>query len=107
MTTIAQGSDCITLINVFTVAPEQQKRLVDMLDKATQTVMSRQPGFVSANIHASLDGKKVANYAQWRSKADFERMQQNPEATAHMKEIGGMVEKIEPVLYEVSSVFEA
>lgn len=24
-------------------------------------------GFVSANIHASLDGTRAVNYAQWRS----------------------------------------
>ncbi|HEV7691405.1 MAG TPA: antibiotic biosynthesis monooxygenase family protein [Hyphomonadaceae bacterium] len=106
MTTISEQSDCVTLINVFTVAPEQQKRLIEMLDRGTETVMRRQPGFVSANIHASMDGRKVANYAQWRSKADFEAMQKNPEATAHMKEIGAMVEKFEPALYEVKSVFE-
>ena len=107
MTTISEHSDCVTLINVFTVEPGQQGKLVKMLDQATERVMRRQPGFVSANIHASLDGRKVANYAQWRSKADFEAMQKNPEAAAHMKEIGAMVERFEPALYEVSSVFEA
>jgi hypothetical protein len=25
------------------------------------------PEFVSANIHKSVDGTRVANYAQWRS----------------------------------------
>ena len=107
MTTITQGGDCITLINVFTVSPGSQQRLVDMLDRATQTVMSRQPGFISANIHASVDGRKVANYAQWRSKEDFEAMQKNPEAAKHMADIGAMVETFEPALYKVSSVFEA
>ena len=107
MTTISENADCITLINILTVAPARQQELVDKLDRATQTVMTRQPGFISANIHASVDGRKVANYAQWRSQEDFERMQKDPEAAAHIKEIGAMVEKFEPALYEVSSVFEA
>ena len=64
MVTIAKDKDVVTLINVFTVAPEDQQRLVDVLVDATQTVMRKQPGFISANIHRSLDGTRVTNYAQ-------------------------------------------
>jgi antibiotic biosynthesis monooxygenase (ABM) superfamily enzyme len=63
MVTIAKANDVVTLINVFTVAPEDQQRLVDVLVEATQAVMRTQPGFVSANIHKSLDGTRVTNYA--------------------------------------------
>jgi antibiotic biosynthesis monooxygenase (ABM) superfamily enzyme len=66
MVTIAKDKDVVTLINVFTVAPEDQQRLVDVLVDATQTVMRKQPGFISANIHRSLDGTRVTNYAQSR-----------------------------------------
>src|SRR5215208_1353637 len=66
MVTITKDNDVVTLINVFTVAPEDQQRLVDILIDATQKVMRKQPGFVSANIHRSLDGTRVTNYAQWR-----------------------------------------
>jgi hypothetical protein len=55
MVTIAKDKDVVTLINVFTVAPEDQQRLVDVLVDATQTVMRKQPGFISANIHRSLE----------------------------------------------------
>lgn len=54
-----------------------QRALIDLLDRATENVMRKQPGFISANIHRSLDGTRVANYAQWRSKADLEAMQKN------------------------------
>src|SRR5215216_1642497 len=66
MVTITKDNDVVTLINVFTVAPEDQQRLVDILIDATQKVMRKQPGFVSANIHRSLDGTRVTNYAPWR-----------------------------------------
>jgi len=68
--------------------------------------MNGMPGFVSANLHESLDGTKVVNYAQWRSKEDFEAMFQNPEAAAHMGEAAKIAEKFEPHLYEVSFVDE-
>ena len=35
MTKISQHSDLVTLINVFTVAPEDQRRLLDLLVEAT------------------------------------------------------------------------
>ncbi len=36
MPTIAKDNDVITLINVFTVQPEHQQRLVDVLVEATE-----------------------------------------------------------------------
>jgi hypothetical protein len=87
MITISQDNQVVTLINVFTVEPQNQQRLVEMLVEATERTMKGLPGFVSATIHKSLDGVRVANYAQWRSSEDFEAMLKNPEATAHMKPI--------------------
>ena len=107
MTTIAKDNDVVTLINVFTVEPEHQQRLVDVLVEATQTVMRRQPGYVSANIHKSLDGRRVTNYAQWRSREAFEAMLKDPEAIVHREEASRIAEKFEPHLYEVSFVDEA
>ena len=69
MVTIAKDKDVVTLINVFTVAPENQQRLVDVLVDATQTVMRKQPGFISAIIHRSFDGTTVTNYAQGSSRS--------------------------------------
>jgi hypothetical protein len=43
--------------------------LVDVLVDATQTVMRKQPGFISANIHRSFDGTRVTNYAQGSSRS--------------------------------------
>ena len=97
----------MTLINMFTVAPEDQQRLLDLLAEATGSVMNKLPGFVSANLHKSLDGKRVVNYAQWRTREAFEAMLDSPDALAHMKEAEKIAEKIEPHLYEVSFVDEA
>lgn len=106
MVTINKDNAVVTLINVFTVAPEDQQRLVDVLIEATEAVMRKQPGFVSANIHRSLDGTRVTNYAQWRSQEAFEAMLRNPETAEHMGEAAGIAESFEPHLYEVSSVDE-
>ena len=106
MTQIIEGASPVTLINVFTVAPEKADELVKLLDEATDKVMKRQPGFVSANIHRSLSGKHVTNYAQWRSKQDFEAMQRNPECKEHMMASARLSEKFEPELFWVASVHD-
>jgi heme-degrading monooxygenase HmoA len=100
MITISKDNKVVTLINVFTVEPEYQQRLVEMLVEATKQTMKGLPGFVSATIHKSLDGKRVTNYAQWRSSEDFEAMLKNPEATAHMKPITEIAQ-FDAHLYEV------
>lgn len=101
-TTISPDQSVVTLINVFTVRPEDQAELVRLLDEATEQVMRHLPGFVSANIHRGLDGTRVANYAQWRSRADFEAMLRDPRAAPHMRAAAALA-TYEPGLYEVAS----
>jgi quinol monooxygenase YgiN len=96
----------VTLINVFTVAPENQQRLIDLLVEATEGVINAQPGFISANLHKSLDGTRVVNYAQWRSREDLEAMLANPAAIPHLREAAALA-AFEPHLYEVAYVDEA
>lgn len=103
-TVISKENKVVTLVNVFTVKPERQQELVDLLVEATEKTMKNIPGFVSANIHKSLDGVKVVNYAQWESKEAFENMLQNPEAKVHMGKAASIATSFEPHLYEVSSV---
>jgi quinol monooxygenase YgiN len=100
MTTISQGTNVVTLVNVFTVNPENQQGLVDLLIETTETVMKKQPGYISANIHKSLDGVRVVNYAQWRSREDFEAIFTKPDVTAHMLGIMSFA-KSDYHLYEV------
>ena len=83
-TTISTERDLFTLINVFTVEPENQQELIDVLVEATE-VMRTIDGFVSANVHKGRDGRRVVNYVQWRSEEHFERMLQDPRAVPHMQ----------------------
>ncbi len=100
MVTITKGRNVVTLVNVFTVAPENQEKLVAILIEATERTMKHLPGFVSASIHRGLDGTKVVNYAQWRSRADFEALRENPQARPHM-EAAAALATFEPILCEV------
>ena len=85
-TRIAKDQPLVTLINVFTVDPANQQRLVEILTEATEQVTRTLPGFISANLHRSVDGTRVTNYAQWRSEADLEAIYTNPAFAPHMQE---------------------
>jgi heme-degrading monooxygenase HmoA len=100
MATIDAQQDLMTLVNVFTVTPDKQQKLVDLLVRATQDTMRRVPGFVSASIHKGADGTKVINYAQWRSRAAFEALKEHPEARLHMRAAAALA-SFEPIVCEV------
>ena len=103
-TTIDPSQPVTTLINVFTVRPERQAELVALLSKATEEVISGLPGFVSANIHASTDGARVVNYAQWTSADAMRAMLANPVARPHVAAAAEIAESFEPRLYTVEAV---
>jgi heme-degrading monooxygenase HmoA len=104
--TISAEQAGVVFINVFTVAPEYQQKLIEMIEDATEEVMQHIPGFISANIHKSLDGTKIINYAQWESKEAFLAMLQNPQATAHRHEIRALASP-EGAMYEVTRVMRS
>jgi quinol monooxygenase YgiN len=104
--TIQAEAQIFTLINVFSVAPDRQQELADVLVEATEHTMRHLPGFVSANIHKSFDGRRVVNYAQWRSRDAFESMLRNPAARPHMTRAAALA-SFDPILCEVAHVDHA
>jgi heme-degrading monooxygenase HmoA len=107
MTTIQHHSPYATLINVFTVAPDRARELVEVLQAATDEVMRHTPGFISANFHLSTDGTRVVNYAQWQSTEAFEAMTKNPAAREHITKSAELATSYDAHLYTVESVHQA
>ena len=103
-TTLEQDRPIFTLINTFTVEPDQQQAVVDSLTEVTERLMQHLPGFIGSSVHKSLDGRHVANYVQWESGADFQAMFQNPDATAHMAEVSSLATAVLPIVYTVAYV---
>ena len=104
--TIRADDKGAVLINVFTCTPENQQRLVEAWQRGTDDLMRHLPGFVSANIHRSLDGTKVVNYAQWQSREAFQATLRDPAVTAYFAELAE-IGTPDPVLTEVVSVHRA
>jgi quinol monooxygenase YgiN len=62
----------LTVLVEFEVDPERQQQLIDALADQVQQHLTPNAGFVSASSHATKDGTRVFNYAQWRSREDYE-----------------------------------
>jgi quinol monooxygenase YgiN len=104
MTTISTKP--VILINVFAVDPANQQQLLDLLTNATETSVRNVPGFISAKLHRSLDGTKVAMYAQWRSVETYQAMRENPDPLPYLQKAHAIA-KFEPGIYEVVKTFSA
>ena len=86
MTTLSLDNKLVTVIIIFSVEPSQQDELITAIKEFLETVKT-QPGFVSANLHKSTDGVKVANYAQWSSLEKFEAFREVINAAADWNKI--------------------
>jgi quinol monooxygenase YgiN len=106
MTTIVANSQVTTAITVFTVAPENQQRLVDLLVRAAREVIQNRPGFISINIHKSLDRTHVLSYSQWASRQAFDEVLQHATVIPHVQAIL-KIASIEPNFYEVVAVIHS
>jgi quinol monooxygenase YgiN len=94
----------VILINVFTVDPANQQRLIDLLTDATERSVRYAPGFISARLHRSLDGTKVTMYAEWRTMADYEAMRADPAPLPYLQQALAIA-RFDPGMYEVVTTF--
>ncbi|OAS15451.1 antibiotic biosynthesis monooxygenase [Paenibacillus oryzisoli] len=94
----------LTFINVFTVDPTNQDRVVELLTQATEGSVTEAPGFISCSLHRSLDGTKVTMYAQWKSMEDYQAMREDPRPLPFFQEALTMA-KFDPGSYEVIKTF--
>ena len=104
MTQITKENNLLTLINIFTVDPVNQQRLIDLLILATNNSVRIITGFISSSLHRSLDGTKVTMYAQWRSLEDYQNMRNNSVASPYLTQ-ALEIAKFEPGMYEVVETF--
>lgn len=83
---MAQEVGPVTLINTFTVDPEELELLLQAW-AADAEVMKGQPGFISTQLHRGIGGSSVLlNVAVWESVDAFRRAFSNPEFQARMRD---------------------
>ena len=89
-TTIAVTKQVTTLINVLTVEPENQEKVIELLRGNTETVVSRLDGWISTSLIAAKDQRHVVIYSQWRDLASVEAMRANPDMVAYFPRIAAL-----------------
>jgi Antibiotic biosynthesis monooxygenase len=67
MPEIVSGAEYSTFINTFRGEPSNQDEVVRINIQIIDHVASTSPGFISATVHPSTDGRRVFNYLQWES----------------------------------------
>jgi quinol monooxygenase YgiN len=97
----APAASPFILINVFHTSPDRQGALVALLRQFTEEVTQAAPGFISATVHASLDGARVLNYVQWVRREDLDAVLATPEGRAHMAQAGALADRVDPAAYRV------
>ena len=101
---IRAGEDGVTFVQIWEVGgPEGQQRWLAVMHESIH-ILQRQPGFVTMNLHTSIDGDRIAVYAQWASRETLEAAISDPAAIAahdRMAKIGSS----DGSLYTVESVY--
>ena len=89
-TSVIKERSGITLIDVLDVDPKNQDELIRILTEATDKILKHLPGFISSNIHKSIDGRRVTSYEQWDNKQHIDAMYKNPEVEKYIHQAIGI-----------------
>jgi heme-degrading monooxygenase HmoA len=103
MPDIRQSAGIVTQITTVKMRPDNQDEVLQLM-KERAKFMSRQPGFVSVNLHRSTDGSHVVNYVQWTDKDRLAAAHHSPEFRKKWPKFGELVQDVEPVLYDVVQI---
>jgi heme-degrading monooxygenase HmoA len=106
MPTITEAADIQTVLTTFEVTPGTCDDLLDELRDAYASVISRQPGFISAALHVNDARTRIANYSQWRRREDFQAMLRTDEMRTRNRRFTTLCRSFEPVMIEVVAVYD-
>ena len=101
LTTLDPSAGYVTIVNTYDVAPERAEELLEFVVRSTVDILRFVPGFVSANLHVSLDRTKIVNYAQWKSREAIAAARSFPGVADVIAESGKIADKFLPVHYEL------
>jgi len=79
MAVIDKYRDILTVLIEFEVDPKECDEHIKNIKEFFNNTVRKQPGFISANLHISLDRKKVVNYAQWKNEDFYNEFLNNKE----------------------------
>src|SRR5438128_8067458 len=105
MPRITKDDQTVTQITFIEVEPEKQPEALSLMTERAR-FMARQPGFISISLHRSLDGRRIVNYVQWKSRDLLESAHKSPEFRKEWSHFGQVTDDIDLHLYEVALVMD-
>ncbi len=88
--TIRVDSAVTTLVNVFTIEPAHQPKVLALLQEGIETMFSRMPGWISTNLLKSRDARQVVVYSQWRDAKAIDAFRQDPRMGPYFQQFGAL-----------------
>jgi len=90
-------------INHLKVAPEDQDALVRLMTEQLDANIATRPGFLSATLHRSRDGRHVVNVVRFASAEQLDAAHARPEFAAKLREYRPLILEAGPALYDVAA----
>jgi quinol monooxygenase YgiN len=84
---IHAGNKIAVLIGVFNVEPENEQKLIELFEKGTTAIFSKQPGYISSSIHRGNDSKRLVLYGQWESQQSIDAFRKKPEIGQYFQKV--------------------
>jgi heme-degrading monooxygenase HmoA len=91
-TTIRVDSAVTTLVNVFTVEPDNQPKVLALLQEGSETMFSKMPGWISTNLLKSRGGRQVIVYSQWRDAKDIDAFRQDARLKSYFQGLSALAQ---------------
>jgi quinol monooxygenase YgiN len=87
-TTVRVDNAVTTLVNVFSVEPKNQAKVLALLQEGAETMFCKMPGWISTNLLKSRDGNQVVVYSHWRHEKDIDAFRQDPRMKSYFQHFG-------------------
>lgn len=107
LTTLDPDSRIVTTINTYTVPPERAEEVLEHLISSANDTVRYVPGFLSFNLHLSLDRTQIVNYGQWESLAAVMAARENPKIVTLMAETAKVAGPSKSLPYELRRIVPA
>lgn len=91
--TIRVDDGVTTLVNLLTVEPADQPKVLALLQEGTETIFSKMPGWISTNLLKDRSEKQIIIYSQWRDAKDIEAFRQDPRVGPYFQRIRDMAKQ--------------
>ena len=99
MSTKSTKGQPLIQITVIECEPDSQSEALALMTERAH-FMARQPGFISINVHRSLDGRRIANCIQWQNRHLLQAAHRSPEFRKEWSRFDQLTDEIDPHLYE-------